>query len=733
MAQSLSLAFPAEAGERPRARESAGKAAIEEDDFPFEKFCDVAELESWRKEVNRPLYHIHKWWARRLGSVFRAIVLGTLTPAGTDIKQGFYQPLRFPRAVVFDPFMGSGTTVGEAVKFGCRVIGRDINPVAHFIVKNALARHSRTQILEEYSAIQRDVAAKIQHFYRGNLNGSEVQCLYYFWVKVLDCPQCGKAVDLFNSYVFARHADTARFPAVQAVCPSCGAVNQLRHDAEQAECGTCGVSYEPKKGPANGSKAACPHCRHVFPVAKTARAAGCPPEHRLYAKLVVAETGEKKYLAADDYDRALYEEAVAALEARERDFPDVGLRAGHNTNQAINYGYRRWREMFNARQLVCLGILGDRIRAIQSEPLRDLFICLFSGVLEFNNMFSSYKGEGTGAVRHMFAHHVLKPERTPLEANLWGTPKSSGSFSTLFKSRLIRFLDYCEDPFEISATRKNGRLTSEKVFGLSEPIGYPIAEDFRAFQSGCRVYLSCGDSSETDLADNAVDAVITDPPFFDNVHYSQLADFFHVWQEYLRPSSASKSETTRSEREVQQTDARVFTARLSAVWRECHRVLKTGGLMVFTYHHSRPEGWHSVFDAVTQGGFVIVAAHPIKAEMSVAMPKNQAKEPIDLDIIMVCRKREDYPVQRRTPESAWMQAIRLAGEQASRLRRAGRHLSRNDVRVVVMAQVIRFLSTGVEPRIAGAFLKRQQGRIDDVVDSFSVNPAPGSAARSARA
>ena len=733
MAQSLSLAFPVEAGQQPRARESAGKAAIEEDDFPFEQFCDIAELESWRKEVNRPLYHIHKWWARRLGSVFRAIVLGALTPAGTDIKQGFYQPLRFPRAVVFDPFMGSGTTVGEAVKFGCRVIGRDINPVAHFIVKNALARHSRTQILEEYAAIQRDVAAQIQHFYRGELNGSEVQCLYYFWVKVLDCPQCGEAVDLFNSYIFARHADTARFPAVQAVCPSCGAVNQLRHDAEQAECGACGFSYEPKKGPANGSKATCPHCRHVFPIAKTARAAGCPPEHRLYAKLAVVETGEKKYLAADDCDHALYGEAVAALEARERNFPDVALQAGHNTNQAINYGYRRWSEMFNARQLLCLGILGDRVRAIQSEPLRDLFVCLFSGVLEFNNMFSSYKGEGTGAVRHMFAHHILKPERMPLEANLWGTPKSSGSFSTLFKSRLIRFLDYCEDPFEISAVRKNGRLTSEKVFGLSEPIGYPIAEDFRAFQSGHRVYLSCGDSSETDLADNAVDAVITDPPFFDNVHYSQLADFFHVWQEHLRPSSASRSETTRSAREVQQTDARVFTARLSAVWRECHRVLRTGGLMVFTYHHSRPEGWHSVFDAVTQGGFVIVAAHPIKAEMSVAMPKNQAKEPIDLDIIMVCRKRDDCPAQRRTPESAWMQAIRLAGEQTSRLRRAGRHLSRNDLRVVVMAQVIRFLSTSVEPRIAGAFLKGQQDRIDDVVDSFNVNPLPESAARSARA
>ena len=62
---------------------------------------------------------------------------------------------------------------------------------------------------------------------------------------------------------------------------------------------------------------------------------------------------------------------------------------------------------------------------------------ILSGVLEFNNIFASYKGEGTGAVRHMFAHHILKPKRTPIEANLWGTPKSSGSFTNLYRSRLL--------------------------------------------------------------------------------------------------------------------------------------------------------------------------------------------------------------------------------------------------------------------------------------------------------
>ena len=675
---------------------NGGPVAIEDDGFPFEEFCDVAELESWRKEVNRPLYYIHKWWARRLGTVFRAMVVGTFSPAWSDVKDSFYRPVRFPQAVVFDPFMGSGTTIGEALKLGCRAIGRDINPVAHFAVRNALARHSREEVIREFKAIEDDVAGQIQHFYQARLpEGATARTLYYFWVKVIDCPNCGSPVDLFGSYLFARHAYARRNPVAHALCPSCGAIAKTRYDAKTVTCDTCGHSYGPKEGPAKGTRATCASCAHVFPIAKAVRKAGNLPRHRLYAKLVLTEAMEKRYLPIDDFDRELYCRAEEALAESGKDFLTGELAPGYNTDQAINYGYLRWRDMFNDRQLFCLRLLADRIRLVKEERLRELFACLFSGVLEFNNMFASYKGEGTGAVRHMFAHHILKPERTPLEANPWGTQKSSGSFSTLFKTRILRALDYCDDPFEISVDRQNGRMTGKKVFGLSEPLGHPIARDFGSFESGSRVYLSCGDSGRTDLAPGSVDAVITDPPFFDNVHYSQLADFFHAWQRYMLAPPDSRFETTRSDREVQHTDADAFASRLQDVWKECERVLKPEGLLVFTYHHSRPEGWRSVLEAVAGAGFAIVAAHPIKAEMSVAMPKNQAKEPIDLDIIMVCRRIQETAATMKTPQRAWKQALEVAGTQIERLRKVGRNLSRNDIRIVVMAQVVRFLSLHV--------------------------------------
>jgi hypothetical protein len=70
---------------------------------------------------------IHKWWAKRLGSVFRAILLGSALPETENLEDVFYRKHDFRGQTVFDPFMGSGTTIGEAHKLGFTTLGRDIN------------------------------------------------------------------------------------------------------------------------------------------------------------------------------------------------------------------------------------------------------------------------------------------------------------------------------------------------------------------------------------------------------------------------------------------------------------------------------------------------------------------------------------------------------------------------------------------------------------------------------
>jgi putative DNA methylase len=697
---------------------ASGPRAIEDGKFPFEALSKIAESESWRKEIHRPLSHIHKWWAQRLGSVFRAIALGALAPKGANVMDLFYSRARFPEATVFDPFMGSGTTIIESLKLGARVIGRDINPVAFFLVRNAVAAHSRAEVLSTFEAIERDVASKLQSLYLARLpDGSQVPVLYYFWVKQVACPACDTAVDLFSSHVFAQNAYPRKFPEAQAVCPLCGHINCVRFDATEAVCKRCNRLFNPSIGPARGQKARCPACFREFSILKRVREQDTPPAHRLYAKLVLLQDGRKQYLAADDFDRALFESACHELADRVDAFPIVRITPGYNTNQALNYNYRQWHEFFNARQLLCLSLLAERIRAIPQPALRELFACLFSGALEFNNMFASYKGEGTGAVRHMFSHHILKPERMPLEANLWGTPKSSGSFSTMFETRILRALDYAENPFELKLTG-GGPATTQKVFGCADPIGYECADNFAKFQRGKRVYLSCGDSSATDLTADSVDVVLTDPPFFDNVHYSQLADFFHVWQRHILGEGGCRARvTTRETGEVQHSEGDVFRARLSAVWAECHRVLKDDGLLAFTYHHSRAEGWRCILQALMDAGFGIVAVHPIKAEMSVAMPKRQTKEPIDLDIIAVCRKLKT--LSRRMWNGDLTGNVRaLASGQIERLRASGRSLSRNDVRIIVMAHLLEQLSRSPTTHAALASLDAHAEETERVISAL---------------
>ena len=648
---------------------------IETDAFPFEFLSEIGERESWRKEIHRPIYHVHKWWAKRLGSVFRGILLGSVLQ-NEDLREAFYKRQNFSGISVFDPFMGSGTTVGEAHKLGFAALGRDINPVAVQAVQAALGAMDRMRLQNAFAHLSATVGEKLRAMYRcRDANGRPCDVLYYFWVIQAPCPECEGTVDLFSSYVFAQNAYPSRRPEVQIVCASCGNVFKGLHGSADATWPSCKHRFDPNKGPARGARALCPSCHHSFEILDAVR--GKRPSFHLYAKLVLTEDGRKQYLAADEADTSSYADCCRQLEddvGTERIvLPSLALTSGYNTRQAMSYGFVTWRDFFNARQLLALGHLHRAITEISDESTRAALLTLFSGVLEFNNVFASYKGEGTGAVRHMFAHHILKPERVPIEANVWGTPKSSGSFSGLFKGRLLRAFEYRFAPKEVNGKSGKGIVCSPPFSGeLTEWPG-------RKLPTGRAIALSCGDSSRSGLPDRSIDLIVTDPPFFDNVHYSELADFFYAWQQL---TTIDRCATTRHAAEVQDTDAEAFGRKLGNVLTECARVLKDEGLLVFTYHHSREEGWTALADAIGSAGFMVVNAHPVRSEMSVATPKSQAKHPIQLDMIIVCRKaKESEPATRED-------ALMAAAAKLHRLEKAGVVLSENDRNVVVRGQLL---------------------------------------------
>ena len=180
---------------------------LESDQFPIDFLSLLAERESWRKEIYRPIYHMHKWWAKRLGSIFRGLLLGCLLPDGSNFEEEFYRVHNFEQVTIFDPFMGSGTTIGEAHKLGCTVLGRDINPIACESVRIALGPLDQNAIQQAYRQLAENVGERMSTLYRAKDGvGQWCDVLYFFWVKTIDCPVCSSVVDLFPTRIFARNA-----------------------------------------------------------------------------------------------------------------------------------------------------------------------------------------------------------------------------------------------------------------------------------------------------------------------------------------------------------------------------------------------------------------------------------------------------------------------------------------------------------------------------------------------
>lgn len=737
-------------------------------DFPIEQVNEIAEREAHAKEKYRPIYFIHKWWARRLGSVFRTIVLYSLLDENAKVLEdnGKWRPVTkeelenpwllylkdvdLDGKIVLDPMMGGGTTVIEALRLGCKVVAQDLNPVAWFLVKkmvepvdidllkegfkkleqavaDEIKKYYRTiclHCLKKYSesikktptAVIKEVSEKLnetediaklfEQYYFEDLESYEVKTgqrqfferknifadtMYYFWVKEVPCLNCNTKVPLFRGYMLAQKRDGKGY---HVICPDCGNLFDVKDYRKEAKCPECKREFNPDKdGNVEGQYYVCPECGQKSKIVEAIQRKGKPSE-RLYAvEYYCPFCNEKGYKQADEFDIALFEKAKeeyknVELEWLGRYIPDTSIPMGYNTKQMINYGYKYWKDMFNERQLLSLGKLLKTILELDvDENVRELLVITFSESLNYHNTLCEY-ARTKSHLRDMFGRHAFHPPLNPVENNVWGTEGGRGVFKNEIE-KIIKGKSYNDFPFEKYI---NNGITLEKTSKIK--IQGKIGD---LFKGNGNIQVTCGDSSYLPIPKNSVDAIITDPPYYGNVMYSELSEFYYSW---LRLALKNKYEYFQSEHipnsaevivnSVQGKEEKDFIEGLTAVFKEVSKKLKKDGIMTFTFHHQEEKAWGAVLQSVLNAGFYIGSIYPVQSESSVN-PHIFQKANVRYDMVVVCRKRETES-ERKHWSVLEDQIYFKVEDELKRLEKHKKNLSSEDVFVVTIGKCLEVYS-----------------------------------------
>ena len=367
--------------------------------------------------------------------------------------------------------------------------------------------------------------------------------------------------------------------------------------------------------------------------------------------------------------------------------PDQEILPGDETDRLHRWGYARYSDMFNPRQLLGLELSCRLISETGNRRIRQALATNLSDLLRYQNMLCRYDTMALKSLDifsvHGFPVGLVQCESNfPGIANGPGSNVGSGGWSNIV-DKYAKAKYYCGAPFEV---RRNG---SRKV---RVPIdGEWIGEKLNG--SRRRVAIRCEDAANVTLAPRSLDAVFTDPPYFGNVQYGELMDFCYVWLRRLignkaegfdRPSTRSPDELTGNITEERGLEH--FTEGLSAVYSRMAASLKPGAPLVFTYHHNKLEAYYAIGVAILDAGLVCSASLPCPAEMGGSIHIHGTASSI-IDTVFVCRASGATP--RRwlfeTPE----QLAAVVTEDLERLDSAGRTPTHGDRRCVVFGHLTR--------------------------------------------
>lgn len=628
--------------------------------LPLVELAELARREAHRP---RPVYLAHKWFARRFGTAMRALLVGSQTSTEKDFWTTFEQGGPLTGTTVADLFIGGGTSLYEASRLGAHVVGADIDPVACAVTEFELAAHRFADPWDAFEDLASSLEAQRSLYATIGPDGDDRVGLHYFWVQQVTCGHCEVTFDAHPNHRIALDGND------QIVfCRGCGEVHRVGGDATKLNC-SCGATTDIDSGTVLRGIATCPDCEHSEALIEHARRTRKRPSFRLFAIESIA-AGYSSTRAVPIRDRIIHRPSELDFEnlttaqadlVDEQDLlPSRRIpHLGRSDNRLTAYGYTFYTQLFNARQLLHANRLLAAIGSLPEEH-RLPYALAFSNHLTSNCNLTRYT-ERWRQVTPLFSLRAFAHSTRPVELNPWLRGTGRGTFPNALR-KVANAISYAKGPREYTAS---GFVDS------------PLPDGERTVQ-----VLNADSRALTQIPDASVDIVLTDPPYLDNIDYSELADFFVPWLAAAGvitdpggPSSASLATKGRG------TDhAPLFEAGLRDCFREAARILKPGGRLVFTFQHKAPSAWSALGGALRETGLRHVTVFPLRGDSEMSLHRHQGSSV--WDAVFVLAKEEAAPVRdeaRRSPlvletvvaeASRWAETLELAEPDVANLRRA---------------------------------------------------------------
>lgn len=690
-----------------------------------------------------PTYYLHVWWARRPLVASRAAVLASLLPSDADHERFMYvlgihgdpvatkrridyanrtgenlgpDPYGYKRAfqyapkaedkewlkyecgrlgvndpVFLDPTAGGGSIPFEAGRLGIASLANDLNPVAGLILKatiEAPAAFGLDVLLEFRSLAQRFLEraeSKFEGIFPPEPEGTQV--LGYLWARTITCPYCDGLIPLSPNWKLAPDGSGVR----------------LYPHTEQGErrCTfeIVGKTKDQSEGTVANGKATCPYpdCGRVVDSDEIKRQAQagdmgeqlfCVVYKRREEKKTKTGKVSEKWVRGYRAPRPEDDNSVTIAHALAERLPEwealdivpsEAVPTQINDDRPIQYGMPLWRDLFSPRQLLghCTGVEVFRDLLAEAEahgPLSEETRAAFGYLAlaldklrDYNSRMTRWHSSRQVMVntfdRHDFAFKWSYAEMAPIIVGQgfdWAIEQTAKCIGEM--------VDLARSDIDVKAALKHKQQTN--LLG-------------RTFQPP-PVTVSCKSADTLNhIADASVDVVVMDPPYYDNVMYAELSDFFYVWlkrtaghvypEMFRRPLTDKDQEAVanpvrfKGQKGAKALAYRDYRDRMAAIFAESRRVLKPEGVMTLMFTHKATGAWDALTTGLMEAGYIVTASWPINTEAASSLHIKD-KSAANSTVFLVCRPR---PERAEGKEALYWEDLEPLVRQAVRKRIKG--------------------------------------------------------------